>query len=195
MKETEITIQVFDDFLSIDKHLKELGYSVQEEYTMKDTYFTSLLNLENISYLQLLKNSFLVREILDDNPKIFITYKDKVLNENNEVISEEKTNLKIDNVEKAVKIFTKCNLNNWCNVNATITVYINEHIVFSVQQVENLGIFIEYEEDETMKDMTLDEKRNYMKNTLLDLGLNLGKDFSCKKVFMLYQKLKNEKVD
>lgn len=70
-----------------------------------------------------------------------------------------------------------------------IRLFIKREILDSfVQIIKNLGIFIEYEEDESMKDLSPDQKFSYMVNITKNLGLKLGNDFSCKKVFMLLHK-------
>lgn len=57
-----------------------------------------------------------------------------------------------------------------------------------VQVIENLGIFIEYEEDDGMTIIKQQEKIDYMCNVVNSLNLKLGNDYFCKKVFMLLNK-------
>lgn len=57
-----------------------------------------------------------------------------------------------------------------------------------VQVIENLGILIEYEEDDSMTIMKQQEKIDYMCNVVNSLNLKLGNDYFCKKVFMLLNK-------
>ena len=101
---------------------------------------------------------------------------------------EEKVKSELTKLENAVKIFDLAGLNNYCKVENNSYVYKKENIEFVVQIIKNLGIFIEYEEDESMKDMLPDQKFSYMVNITKNLGLKLGNDFSCKKVFMLLHK-------
>jgi len=67
-------------------------------------------------------------------------------------------------------------------------VYKKDEICFVVQCIKDLGIFIEYEEDDSMKNMNEKEKFNYMSKIVKQLGLKLGQNYSCKKVYM---KIKN----
>lgn len=60
-----------------------------------------------------------------------------------------------------------------------------------VQVIENLGIFIEYEEDDSMTIIKQQEKIDYMCNVVNSLNLKLGNDYFCKKVFMLLNKNAN----
>lgn len=60
-----------------------------------------------------------------------------------------------------------------------------------VQVIENLGIFIEYEEDNSRTIMKQQEKIDYMCNVVNSLNLKLDNDYFCKKVFMLLNKNAN----
>lgn len=57
-----------------------------------------------------------------------------------------------------------------------------------VQVIENLGIFIEYGEDDSMTIIKQQEKIDYMCNVVNSLNLKLGNNYFCKKVFMLLNK-------
>lgn len=190
MRETEITVQVFNDINIIKKQLQILNYFIIEEYEMTDYYYSklSLQELKKMTYSNLIKNSLLVRDIQDNNPKIQMVYKDKILDNNDNVISEEKIKIKVDNLENSLKILNLINMTCWCKVNQNMIVYKKDNIEFAIQIIDGLGIFIEYEEDESMKNLSEYEKINLMKNNLKNLGLNLGTDYSCKKVYMKFLK-------
>lgn len=185
MKETEITVQVFNPFEEINDILLNKGFKLLENYQLNDWYFSRLENVKEMPYLNLLNNSFLVRQILTDKEKIKLCYKQKELDEKGNVINEEKTNASVSSLSDALEIFNKAGLNNYCVVKNNSYVYKKDEIYFLVQVIENLGIFIEYEEDESMKDMNEKQKFNHMVSIVNSLGLKLGKDYSCKKVYML----------
>jgi len=187
MKETEITVQVFDTLKDIQQKLQEQKFEMIENYQMTDYYFSKypLHEIKSMDYESLLKNSFLVRKIVDDKPHFQLCYKDKTLDKQGNVILEEKLVSQISEVENAVKIFEKANLVNWCVCLNNTFVYKKGDICFALQCITNLGIFIEYEEDSTMEKLTTDEKIDLMKSYIQNLGLKLGNDYSCKKVFML----------
>ncbi len=188
MRESEITVQVFDCFEKIDNILKSQGFAMIENYQLNDWYFTRLEDISNLKYDELINNSFLVREIKTEETKIQLCYKQKEFDENNNVISEEKITSNIEDLNNTLNIFKKAKLNNYCIVKNNSFVYKKEDICFALQIIENLGIFIEYEEDETMKDLTTEQKIVHMFNLVKNLGLNIGNDYSCKKAYMLLQK-------
>lgn len=188
MKETEITVQVFNHFEEIDKKLKKQGFEMIQNYQLNDWYFSKLENTKGIEYIDLLNNSFLVRQILTNKEKIQLCYKQKEMDKLGNVIAEEKINTNLSSLADAIEIFKKAGLNNYCVVKNNSYVYQKDQICFVVQLIENLGTFIEYEEDETMSNMSKKEKFDYMVSLVNSLGLKLGQDYSCKKVFMLLKK-------
>ena len=191
MGETEITVEVYNDLKTIDKLLKEKGFFVNRKETLNDFYYTNfkLEELKNMKYSQLIKNSFFVRNVKGVNyEEFFLCYKNKVIDENENVISEEKIKSHIDNLENILQILNFANITNWCNLKQDMFIYSNNKVEFAVQIVENLGIFIEFEENDDMLGWAEIEKINYMVNYLKSLGLNLGDDFFCKKVYMMLNK-------
>lgn len=193
MRETEITVQVYDDLNVVKQKLEVKGFKMIEEFFMHDYYFSkhSIDKLKTYTFDELIKNSFLIRKMVDANPKTMLMFKDKTIDENNNVISEEKIKCNIDNAEKAIKIFNNCGLTNWCNISQDILIYEKESIAFALQIVEGLGVFIEYEEDASMADLTEKQKIDLMLSNLKTLGLNLGDDYSCKKVYLMFKKDNN----
>ncbi len=107
MKETEITVEIFDDVKSVTKILKSLGFEMIEKYKISDYYFSkySKAELKRLDYANLIRNSFLVRDIVDDNPKVLLTYKDKVLDDNGNVVAEQKVISKVNDLHNTLKIF------------------------------------------------------------------------------------------
>ena len=188
MKETEITVQVFDTFENIDKALQENGFKSTRKFQLNDCYFTTLNDIFGSDFKQLIDNSILVREVIDDKIQVQLMYKKKNYDDACNVISEEKTKVIVDDFEKTLKILSLAGLNNYVQVINNSVVYEKAGMEICLQQVDNLGIFIEYEEDESVAGMSDEEKINLMKNNLKHIGLKLGEDFSCKKVYMLLNK-------
>lgn len=191
MQETEITVEVFDNIDSIDDVLKSQGYEICRVFDLYDYYYSkySTEELKSMTYNEMIANSFLIRNVCKDELKQLLTYKKKEFDKNNNVISEEKVNCNIDNVDNALKLFDLAGLNMWNKMLQHISVYKKGDIEFAVQHIDGLGTFIEYEEDATMTNLkTPDEKIEYMLNILKGVGLKIGEDFSCKKVYMKFKK-------
>ena len=188
MRKTEVTVQVFDSFQDILNILTKQGFVIIDSFQINDWYFSKFEDVFNISYKELIKNSFLVREIIyKDKKEIEICYKDKIMDIYENVISEEKIKTFIKDLN-ILKIFLQSGLNNYAILKNNSYVFKKQKITFVLQVVDNLGVFIEYEEDESMKNLNEKQKINLLKNTLQSLNLKLGNDYSCKKVFMLLNK-------
>ena len=187
--ETEITVQVFVDEDEAIKAILGLGFEKLRDFYMNDSYFSrySTNKLKKMQYKNVIKNSFLVREFIGDDDKVLLIYKNKVI-KNDVVLMEEKVNAKLDAKENTVKILKLAGLNNWCNANQHLTIFSKDGFEFALQNVENLGLFIEYEEDESIKGLEPQEKIEKMVVKLKSLGLKLGDDYGCKKPFMILHK-------
>lgn len=191
MKETEITVQVLEDFDLIKNKLIYNGFKITEEIIMIDYYFSrySKEELKNLEYSEMIKNSFLVRKIVTENEcEIKLLYKDKVLDENQNVISEQKISCDIMDIESILRIFKCAGLTCWCELKQNMQVFDNSKTSFVLQNVDDLGLFIEYEEDENMKEFNEYEKINILLNRLKKLNFKIGEDISCKKVLMKFKK-------
>lgn len=187
--ETEITVELLDTFENTLTKLINQGFEIKEKVLMTDYYFSklSLNNLQALEYAELIKNSFLVRNVSTETEEINqIIFKKKVLDSSNNVIAEEKIKTDISDLNSTIKLFKEAGLTNYTTLTQQMTVVGKDKIVFVIQEVENLGTFIEYEEDDTMKGLTEQEKINTMLNTLKTLSLNIGNDYSCKKVYLKF---------
>ena len=196
MRETEITIQIFEDLDYILEHIKKLGFEMVCEYKLNDFYFSALDTSKKLDYSTIIKNSFLVRQLLvRDEVSNMLVYKNKEIDETGAVVSEEKIRVQLSSLENTLKIFEKANINRWCELHQNMFEFKKGNIFFTVQNIDSLGNFIEYEEDETMKDMTNTEKREFMHSQIAKLNLKMSDNISCKKVYMKYlQNLNNNKT-
>lgn len=192
MGETEITIQVLNDVENAQEIIRDLGFKIVENVKMVDYYYTKLSNeeLKELPFSEIIRNSFLIREMVSESENSTkIIYKNKIFDENENVISEEKIKCKIEDVNSVCRILDMVKLNCYCVLRQNMDVYVKDGESFLFQQVSGLGNFIEYEEDPSMKNLNCEEKIEVLKGKVDRLGLKLGDDYSCKK---LYLKLKSQ---
>ena len=124
-----------------------------------------------------------------------LLYKNKTFDIKGTVISEEKVSTKIDNPENTIKILNLAKLNNWLSLKQTNAFYKLEEKTLIVGTVEGLnGCFLEIEEYDSIKNLTPTQKIEILKADALNLGFNLGNDFSVKKAEMLHEKTKKTRV-
>lgn len=195
MKKTEITVQLFENKESYLKKLDDNGFKFDCEFELHDYYYSkySKDELRKFSYDKIMKNSILIRKITENN-KVFsqIIYKDKEYDENCNVIAEEKIKSSIEDIDSAIKILGKAGLVCWCEFVQNNTVYSNGTCELDIQEIDGLGTFIEYEEDNTISNFNEKDKIKIMLNNLHKLNFKIGEDYSCKKNYMIF--LKEDKL-
>ena len=193
MRETEITVEVFDLREDLNRLLNDKGFLIEEKYILIDYYYSkhALEELKFFTYKDLIENSFLIRYVNDGQEKVQLCYKNKVVNSQGIVVSEEKVRCSLGDMESAKKIFNLAGLTCWCNIKQDITVYKKDNMKFLLQEVDGLGTFIEYEEHEGMQHLSEQQKIDVLMRELSTLGLKFGKDYSCKKVYLKFKKDNN----
>lgn len=188
---TEICVQAYTTLEELQRKLENAGYEFVENYNNSDTYFSTLSkrDIKKLDYKALLDSSLIVRHIEGDNCDIKnLVYKKKTLDENGNVIKEIKTKLKIDDIDKAKQMFSSLGLTCWCDYINHNYEYKKGEISIIVQYVDSLGVFIEIEEFNSIKDKSDKEKFGILKDIVNALKLPLGLDFSCKKPYMFLNK-------
>lgn len=193
MKQIEVTVKVNNSLEQVDSILTKQGFKPIRNSRIEDKYMTNQykkLTKDNI--LEILKNCVLVRFLNVNNKEIFklITYKEKVYN-GSIVISEEKTNVIIDSTEKAKELFEKLGFKKIVEVNYDVIVYEKNGVELAFQNVENLGLLLEYESSKDYtkfsdEDIICEKKK--MLNKIKKLNINIGNDYDIKKAYELILK-------
>ncbi len=186
---TEISVQLYENIDDLLTKLAMKNAKFVEQYQVIDYYFTkySPIELKSKEYIEILDASFLVREIIEENSKSAkIVHKAKKLDEAGNVIAEDKTSVNIEDAKKAVALFKKSGLNCWCEMKNHSFVYSVDGIEFAIQEVEDLGTFIECEENNSIENLSDSEKFEFLKRFVYSLDFNIGNNFSVKKVYMKY---------
>ena len=194
MRETEITVQIFDNIENVKKQLELQGFKIVKPFIMHDYYYTSIeSDLKNMKFKTIIGNSFLVRHLVntingEDITTNYLIYKNKIFNDLEDVVEEEKIQTKIENHLNAVKILELSGFKPYIINKSQNFVYKKGSIEFALQNVENLGVFIELEELEDMQNLTPEEKTSQLIQIIKTLGLKTGTDYNCKKLKMLLDK-------
>ena len=190
MKQIEITTYVNNTLQEVDDILKRQGFKVIRKSKIKDIYKTLKYNeLNKNNILNILSESVLIRylKVNDKDEYKKLTYKNKIY-DNDIVISEEKINVTIDDINKMNKLLELIGLKTIVNVNYDVIVYSNDDIEFCFQSVGNLGLLLEYEKkndyDGYTNEEILSEKFKMLKE-IQKYGLNISNDIDVKKAFEL----------
>ena len=132
-QKTEITFQIFQNINEIKKQLVSLGYEETEEFTGCDTYFTTLRSNEinSASYKDLLNSSIIIRSFKTKGKSELtnlMVFKNKILDNNNNVISEEKISTQISDLNSKIEEFQPIENDVVKLYSCGLTVYDHAHI-------------------------------------------------------------------
>lgn len=186
--ETEITVLVKSDYKTLQKELEEKGFQIDEEYILNDVYMLDeRIDISNMSYLEILKNCILIRNIIGFEMELL--YKYKKYDTKGDILEQGKVKCPITDVEMAVKFMETIHYKRMFDINDDCIVYTNGKNKLAVQLVNDKYIFIEMESDEN-NGISVDE----MKSDLLSYNLPIDEsNFFVKKAeLMLKEVLEND---
>ena len=113
------------------------------------------------------------------------------MTKNGDVISEQKINLDINDIEKAEKLFEFLNFKKLVDVRYKVIVYEKDGKEFAFQIVENIGTLIEYENEEDFSNETLNEinsAKQKMYKEIEATGIEITDEIDVKKAYELISK-------
>ena len=190
MKQIEITVRVNDSLKKVSKNLEKQGFKKIRESRIEDKYLTQ--NKKKISkknIIDVLKSCVLVRYLRVNNEQEFkkITYKCKEYKDDT-VISETKINVSIDDTTKAEELFKKLGFNTLVEVNYDVIVYEKDGLELAFQEVEGLGLLLEYENTKDFSgidDKEILKEKEKMAQEIKKFNINIGDDYDIKKAYEL----------
>ena len=190
MKQIEITVRLNENMQSAISKLENQGFKKIRESQIDDVYMTAKLKELNKDNIQtILKKSVLLRSIKLENKEIKkITYKNKEIDKNGDVISEQKINLDCSDLEKAKDLFEHLEFEELIRVKYKVIVYSKGKVEYAFQDVENLGVLIEYENMDDFEGKSLDEINTVKKNMFEEIkntDINLTEEKDVKKAYEL----------
>lgn len=193
MKEFEITVRVKETLESVDAKLLRQGFKIIRKSRVEDKYMANIneeIKLDKINVI--LKKCVLLR-YLNANGEIYkkITYKQKVY-DREQTISEEKINVNCDDLNKAEKLFKALDFKNIVDVFYDVIVYEKDGLELAFQNVENLGLLVEYEASKVSEEITNEEieiVKKKMYEEIKKIGIELDNNLDVRKA---YELLKNK---
>lgn len=190
MNQTEITCQVFDSLENVFKCLKNQGYVQTDKFVLDDNYFCSysISEAKRLSYAKLISRSILIREITDTTKEIQLIYKNKKLDKLGNVVKEEKYKTKIESGFEAKKILLSAGMNCWCHLVQDCCVFERDGNSLCLQNIKGLGLFVEIEENDGMRNLPSTQKIEDLKLFVHTLNIKIGSDYFCKKPYMFLHK-------
>ena len=193
MKQIEITVRLMDKIEDAIAKLEDKGFKKIRESDIDDIYLSNLdIQIKKDNIQEFLKHSVLLRSLRFDEKEIKkITYKNKELDNNGDVISERKVNLDCTDLIKAEELFNCLGFYRLIEVKYHVVVYEKAGKEFAFQIVENLGNLIEYENVNDFEGKSIYEINNEkqeMTKYIKGFGINITNDYDVKKAFELIKK-------
>jgi len=193
MKQIEITVRLDENMQSAIMKLEKQGFKKIRESKIDDIYMTSKLKELNKDNIQIiLRKSVLLRNLkLEDKEIKKITYKNKEIDKNGDIISEQKIDLDCSDLEKAKDLFEHLEFEELIRVRYKVTVYSKDKVEYAFQDVEKLGVLIEYENIDDFAGKTLDEinsAKDKMFEEIKNTGINVTDEKDVKKAYELILK-------
>ena len=196
MKQIEITVKVNNTLDEVDKILISKGFKLIRKSRVEDEYVCpNDINVNRENILKVLSSSVLIRYLkTQDGEFKKITYKDKKYDKNDMVISEEKINVSINDIQSAHKLFKKINFKNLVDVKYDVIVYSNNDYEFAFQNVEGLGLLLEFENEndfEGVSDEAIANEKQKMYEIIKNYGIKIENNYDIKKAYELVMKKLN----
>lgn len=159
MRQIEITVRLNESLESASKKLLERGYKLIREGDIDDIYMSSKINeLNKDNITTIISKCVLLRSLkLEDKEIKKITYKNKEYDEKGDVVSEKKINLNCEDLNKAYELFLNLDFEKLVEVKYHVSIYEKNGIEYAFQDVENLGVLIEYENLNDFEGKSIDE--------------------------------------
>lgn len=193
MKQIEVTVKVNNTLEEIDELLKSKGFKLIRKSRVEDDYVCPKeLKVDKNNILEVLSSCVLIRYLKtaeDEFKKL--TYKNKEYSKDGVVISEEKINVSIDDTKKAQELFEKINFKKFVSVHYDVIVYSNNNYEFAFQNVEGLGLLLEFENEndfEGVSDAAIVNEKQKMYEIIKTYGIKVENNYDIKKAVanMLY---------
>ena len=196
MQTIEITVKVNESKKTAKAKLIKNGFKQTSDEYGHDIYMTKELNSINKDNLfDLLNNSIILRHHYGKyrEERKWIISKNKKY-KNNNVTSEEILSVLIDDIEKMKAILEKDGYQELIEKKQYFNDFTKDDIVFTLEEVEDIGLLIEYENKNDFSNYSSDEiikEKEKMYNIIKETGIDISDDYDIKKAYDLIIKKYN----
>ncbi len=188
IKDVEITCEVFDETPNIIKVLETKGFKYVKEFILNDIYMKSEKINDFAPKNGRITDTLIIRYVNEEDKKIVCKRRNH--DDKGFEISTEKSVLKVVSIEDAEKHLNILGYTRFLNMIDKNYMYENDKFVAYIQEVKDLGTFLELESNKKEnEEQNIDKLIEYVKS----LNLKIGTKFDVKKADLLYAKQKNMK--
>lgn len=167
----EITVRLICSMNEMCSILENKGFKIVDKYSLDDTYYISKeLDETNLSPREVLNHYILVRKITqyrglnfkDSYNIIKITYKNKNFSSDGEILSQDKVDCEITEIEDGKKLLKALGYKAIMDIKENSIVYGKDEIKIAIKDVENDDNLIEIETIENNDKYDTTEKLKLM---------------------------------
>lgn len=145
----EITVKLKCSIEEMYNILENKGFEIVDKFSLDDTYFVSKdIDINKMLPREILKHCILIREITQYMPELRIikmTYKNKNIAPNGDIINQENVNCSIMSVEEGKKFLNVIGYNKIMRIKENDIVYEKDDFQIAVKDVKNGENLIEVE--------------------------------------------------
>ena len=159
----EITVKLECSKRDIYKILEYKGFKVVRQFYMNDIYFIPTnLEIKGKTERETNKSAILLRNITEELPKkrnvYKLTYKQKQINENGEILKQDKVDCEITKLIEGKIFLEAIGYKEIMNIKEYDIVYEKEELQLAIKEIENSDILIEMETISDNKELNTVEK-------------------------------------
>ena len=170
----EITVRLKCEIEEICKILEQKGFHCTEHFLLDDTYYIpNAIDIKKLTEREILKNAIILRDITGYIEKYQITkltYKKKEIDEQGQIIKQDKVECSIFNKEEGEKFLKAINYLEIMNIKEIDTVFKKDGLEIYVKDVINGDKLIEIEECEKFD--TIDKIKQELERLNLPVDTN-----------------------
>ena len=182
MTEIEILVEVYDDIEKVKKIFEKFEY-IGLKKTIDEYYYDPLRDT-----LKPYKNGGLNHclRLRQKNNEYSITYKDDVF-ENGKWLYSDEYETKVESLEMTHEIFNKLGLVKFIEIDNEKEIYTFENYEIVIENVKDLGIFMEVEYC-TSDDIDIKNEKNKIQEYINSLGIDVSEELNMGKPEMYMKK-------
>lgn len=183
----EITVKVNVSIKEMEKILIDKGFKLSDKFTCEDNYFIPKdMDIKSETIREIIKKAIIIRQVGNDKVLVF---KKKNINENGDILEQEKFECDILDIEKAKRFLEAIGYKNIMNIFEEDVCYSKDGLGLALKNIKNGDNLMEVETEDIEGFRTIKE----LKEKLLKLNLPIDtSNFFVKKAEVELEKVINK---
>ena len=139
----EITVKVDTNMKEIEEILINKDFKLSDEFTCEDNYFIPKdVDIKSETIREIIKKAIIIRKVRNDKVLVF---KKKNINENGDILEQEKFECDILDIDKAKKFLEAIGYKNVMNISEKDICYSKDGLKLAFKDIKNGDILMEVE--------------------------------------------------